>query len=266
MSLAGVRSPQNPTLGPGESPTLDRSKGFEAAAVAPNGRRAFVFLEGALLADPDQRRRYVYELDLDSGRFTGRRWAYRTEDPAWLVADAKALDGGRLLVMERDDFEGTQAVFKRVYEIDLTRAAEDSGRGSGEGFVDKRELVDLLALRNPNGVAAPADAGDRGLGNPFSFLLRSVESILPLDHGRLLVANDNNYPFDAGRHDGRADGNEWIVVRPTAAAGEGHRRAPGGRAARAVLRARARRAARGPDPRVGSGGRPRGARREGRPR
>ena len=131
------------------------------------------------------------------------------------MADAKALDGGRLLVMERDDFEGTQAVFKRVYEIELTRATEDSGRGSGDGFVDKRELVDLLALRNPDGVAAPADAGDRGLGNPFSFLLRSVESILPLDHGRLLVANDNNYPFDAGRHDGRADGNEWIVVRPT---------------------------------------------------
>ena len=127
VSLPGVRSPQNPTLAAGESPTLDRSKGFEAAAVTPSGQRAFVFLEGALLADPDQRRRYVYELDLDSGRFTGRRWAYRTENPAWLVADAKALDGRRLLVMERDDFEGTQAVFKRVYEIELSRADEHSG-------------------------------------------------------------------------------------------------------------------------------------------
>ena len=46
VSLAGVRSPQKPTLSPGESPTLDRSKGFEAAAVAPNGRRAFVYLRG----------------------------------------------------------------------------------------------------------------------------------------------------------------------------------------------------------------------------
>ena len=67
VSLPGVRSPQNPTLAAGESPTLDRSKGFEAAAVTPRGHRAFVFLEGALLADPDQRRRYVYELDLDYG-------------------------------------------------------------------------------------------------------------------------------------------------------------------------------------------------------
>ena len=119
--------------------------------------------------------------------------------------------------MERDDFEGTQAVFKRVYEIELSRADElDGGGGSEDEFVDKRELVDLLALRNRDGVAAPAEPGDRGLGDPFSFLLRSVESILPLDRGRLLVANDNNFPFDAGRHDGRADGNEWIVVRPTA--------------------------------------------------
>ena len=32
-----------------------------------------------------------------------------------------------------------------------------------------------------------------------------------------MIANDNNYPFDAGRHDGIADGNEWIIVRPAAA-------------------------------------------------
>ncbi len=29
-----------------------------------------------------------------------------------------------------------------------------------------------------------------------------------------MVANDNNYPFVAGRHHGVADGNEWIIVRP----------------------------------------------------
>jgi glycerophosphoryl diester phosphodiesterase len=214
--LAGVKSPQNPTLLPKEAPTLDRSKGFEAVAAAPNGHRAFVFLEGALLADPDQRRRFIYEFDLDSNRFTGSRWEYRTADPGWLVADAKALDRRRLLVMERDDFEGTQAVFKRVHEIELGDPEEGGARpGKREDFVPKRELVDLLALRDPSGASLPSAPGDRGLGNPFSFPLRSVESILPLDHGRLLVANDNNFPFDAGRHDGVADGNEWIVVEAT---------------------------------------------------
>ena len=209
ISLPGVKSPQNPDLAEGEAPTLGRSKGFEAAAPDERGRRAFVFLEGPLVADTDQRRRFVYELDLVAGRFTGRRWAYRTADADWLVADAKLLDDRRLLVMERDDFEGTQVRLKRVYDIDLDRRDDD-------GFVIKREFVDLLDLRDPEGVSLPAQPGDRGLGNPFSFLLRSVESILPLPRGRLLVANDNNFPFDVGRRDGTPDGNEWIVVRPSA--------------------------------------------------
>jgi hypothetical protein len=207
VSLPGVKSPQNPELAPGEAPTLGRSKGFEAAALASDRRRAYVFLEGPLLADPDQRRRNIYEFDLRARRFTGRTWAYRTEDPEWLVADAKLINARRLLVMERDDFEGAQARFKKVYAVNLDRPDAD-------GFVAKREVVDLLDLSDPDGVSLPSEPGDRGLGNPFSFPLRSVESILPLPAGRLMVANDNNYPFDAGRHDGQPDGNEWIVVRP----------------------------------------------------
>jgi hypothetical protein len=207
VSLPGVKSPQNPELAPGEAPTLGRSKGFEAAALGSDQRHAYVFLEGPLLADPDQRRRLVEELDLRTRRFTGRRWAYRAEDPDSLVADAKLIAGRRLLVMERDDLEGAQARLKRVYAVKLDRRDAD-------GFVAKREIVDLLDLADPAGVSLPAQPGDRGLGNPFSFPLRSVESILPLSGGRLMVANDNNYPFDAGRHDGQPDGNEWIVVRP----------------------------------------------------
>jgi hypothetical protein len=207
IALPGVRSPQNPELGPGVEPTLGRSKGFEASALAADGRTAYVFLEGPLLADHDQRRRFVYELDLQKHRFTGRRWAYRADDPDWLVADAKLIRGKRLLVMERDDFEGAQARFKKVFEIDLSRPDSD-------GFVAKREIVDLLHLRDPAGISLPSRPGDRGLGRDFSFPLRSVESIYPLPHGQLVVANDNNYPFDAGRHDGRPDGNEWILVRP----------------------------------------------------
>jgi hypothetical protein len=194
IPLHGVKSPQNPTLTPGEEPTLGRSKGFEASAPAADGRHAYVFLEGALLADHDQRRRYIYELDLRKHRFTGRRWAYRAEEPSGLVADAKLVGGKRLLVIERDDLEGAQARLKKVYEIDLSRPDAD-------GFVSKREVVDLLDLRDAH-------------GHSFSFPLRSVESVFLLPGGRLVVANDNNYPFDAGRHPGHPDGNEWIMVRP----------------------------------------------------
>jgi hypothetical protein len=79
--------------------------------------------------------------------------------------------------------------------------------------VQKKEVVDLLHLRDPKGISLPAHDGDRGLGHSFSFPLRSVESSYPLTSGRIVVANDNNYPFDAGRHDGRPDANEWIIVQ-----------------------------------------------------
>jgi hypothetical protein len=117
------------------------------------------------------------------------------------------LAGAKPVAQAPLNFEGAQARFKRVYTVDLDRPDAD-------GFAAKRELVDLLDVADPAGVSLPAEPGDRGLGNPFSFPLRSIESILPLPDNRLMVANDNNYPFDAGRHDGRPDGNEWIAVRP----------------------------------------------------
>jgi hypothetical protein len=53
------------------------------------------------------------------------------------------------------------------------------------------------------------------VGDPFSFPLQSVESVLPLGDGRLLIANDNNYPGSDGRWiaRNRPDDIEFIVVR-----------------------------------------------------
>ena len=37
--------------------------------------------------------------------------------------------------------------------------------------------------------------------------------MLPVDGQTLLVTNDNNYPFSSGRTPGRADDNEFILIR-----------------------------------------------------
>jgi hypothetical protein len=37
--------------------------------------------------------------------------------------------------------------------------------------------------------------------------------VLPLDGARLLVVNDNNFPFSAGRNPLLPDYNDFIVVR-----------------------------------------------------
>jgi glycerophosphoryl diester phosphodiesterase len=205
IHLPGVKSPDHPTLA-GGTPNLPSSRGFEGTAISPNGRTLYPTLEGALTTDADQRRRIFYEFDIRSGSYTDRTWQFRMEDPAHAIGDVTAVDKNRLLVIERDNLQGTAAAFKRVYLVDLRKT-------DAQGFLVKNLLVDLLAIADPNEISLPAQAGDIGLGDPFSFPFQTIESILPLDSRRLLIANDNNYPFSAGRHPGQPDNNEMIIVR-----------------------------------------------------
>jgi hypothetical protein len=68
--------------------------------------------------------------------------------------------------------------------------------------------------------------GDVGLGDPFSFPFWTIESILPLEDGRLLVLNDNNYPLSTGRNPNLPDNTEAIVVHAAALQGDPAARAP----------------------------------------
>jgi hypothetical protein len=54
-------------------------------------------------------------------------------------------------------------------------------------------VLDLLSIRDPDGISQFERAGDIGLGDLFSFPLQNIESTLPLQDGRLLLLNDNNY-------------------------------------------------------------------------
>jgi hypothetical protein len=103
-----------------------------------------------------------------------------------------ALGVGRFLAIERDNEQGEEAGFKRVYEVDLNR--EDC-----EGYLVNEEVLDLLSIRDPYRISEPGREGDIGLVNPFSFPFQTIESILSLGDGRLLLLNDNNYPLSAGR-------------------------------------------------------------------
>ena len=207
IPLEGVRSPENPALDSGEEPNLPSSRGFEGLAVSPDGATLYPMLEGALGTDPEQRRRTIFEFDVASGRYTEARWEYRAENPENSVGDLVALDENRLLVVDLDDEQGAEARVKKIFLVDLRHAGED-------GFLPKEEVVDLLSIADPARISEPAREGNLGLGDPFSFPFRAVESVLPLGGGGLLVLNDNNYPLDAGRNPARPDGTEAIVVRP----------------------------------------------------
>jgi glycerophosphoryl diester phosphodiesterase len=203
IPLPGVKSPQSPDLAAGETPNLPASGGFEAMAALPDGRTLLPITEKAVTTEPDQTRHAVNEFDTRRSRYTGRTWTYRTERADTFPADAQAIDDHRLLVLERDNFGGPQAQIKRLYVVDLRVKAAD-------GSLVKTQVADLLDLQNP-GVTTELP-GTYGLGQPFKFPFVSVESVLPLGGGRVLVANDNNFPGDAGRQPGKADDTELIQI------------------------------------------------------
>ena len=106
-------------------------------------------------------------------------------------------------MLERDNFGGPQVQIKKLYVVDLRKQ-------DATGALVKTEVADLLNLQNP-GVTQELP-GTYGLGQPFRFPFVSVESALHLGGGRVLVANDNNFPNDAGRQPGKADDTELIQV------------------------------------------------------
>jgi glycerophosphoryl diester phosphodiesterase len=198
----GLRSPNNPA---GQS-GVNNSRGIEAMAMSPDGRTLTVILEGAVIGDGALSRR-IYQYDIASRSFQ-RRADYQVDfdasltQPEHFVSDAQSLDDHRLVVIERD---GTKADARHVYVVDLDTVVN--------GAVTKTAVVDLAAIRDPNGVSLPAiHPGDVGIGDPFRVMCESIEAVRVVSPGKLLLGCDNNFP-NKGRNPGLADDNEFIVVR-----------------------------------------------------
>jgi hypothetical protein len=209
VPLPGVQSPENPLLPNPNDWTLSGSRGFEGMALSPGGDALYPVLEGALRNDPDPRRRIVNQFDLRKGAYTGRTWEYRVDArfPDALISDFTALDERRFLLIERDEDQGAEARQKKIYLVDLSRV-------DGDGFLEKRLILDLLHIPDPGGVSLPARAGEYAVGYAFAFPLESIEGLEVLTGKRLLITNDNNFPFSDGRwiERDRPDDAELIVV------------------------------------------------------
>ena len=204
IELPGVKAPENPHLN-GGSPTLGTSRGFEATALSADGKKLYPVLERSANGETDGYRRRIYEFDLQTKRYTGRTWQYRTDAPENSLSEMQHLGGDQYVLIERDSAKGADVKYKRIYAIDL-------GRTDNDGFVAKRQVADLLKLRNPHGIGNNAPEGGFGLGDPFSMPFDTVEALLPLGGGRYLVAQDNNYPSGSVRIPGKPDASELIVI------------------------------------------------------
>lgn len=195
-----VQSPDNPLLADSSAANLPRSRGFEGMALSANRQFLYTLLEGALTTDSQPRRLIINQFDLKTRAYTERSWAYKTDDPSHAIGDFTAVNRHVLLVIERDGGQGPTAQFKKIFKVDLRRSDAD-------GFLHKEEVVDLLAI------ADPEHRGGNGTANGvFCFPFVTIEDVLPLGQRKLLVINDNNYPFSAGRTAGVPDDNEFILI------------------------------------------------------
>ena len=220
--------PANPTAGVAHR--VRRSGGYEGMALTPDGRTIWAMMEQPLFApgtnQPEGQFLRVLEFDVGRMAWTGRNLRYRLEPGATAIGDFNMIDERRALVIERDNGEGDPgracaqgvesthatpcfampARLKRIYLVDM-------GAADAEGFVRKIGHIDLMAIQDPERIAR--QRGDRAPGaadTTFNFPFFTIENVAMVDADHIIIGNDNNLPFSAGRHLTRADDNELILL------------------------------------------------------
>jgi hypothetical protein len=227
-----VLSPDNPLLQlPGNPVTkmpvfnLKRSGGFEGLAMAKDGSKLYGLLEGPIYKDDGQMETVdgktairVIEFDVASKKWTGRSWLYPFADKGVSIGDFNMIDASTALVIERDNGAGTKdkacadpkqpkpdcfdapAELKRVYKVEFN----DANVGKA---VRKIGYIDLMNIQDPdNKKKAGSVAGVYDM--PFV----TIENVDVIDATHIIIGNDNNLPFSAGRAVDKADNNEFSVL------------------------------------------------------
>jgi len=227
-----VLSPDNPTLVTPANPTakmasfnLKRSGGYEGLAISKDGSKLYGLLEGPLYMEDGtveqadgQTALRIIELDAASKSWTGRSWLYPLSAGGEAIGDFNMIDETTALVIERDNGAGTAdracadpknpeatcfavpAKHKRIYKIEMT----DENAGNA---VRKIGYIDLMQIKDPKGVARQG-GGEGFYDMPFV----TIEDVDVVDETHIVVGNDNNLPFSAGRAIDKADDNEFVLL------------------------------------------------------
>ncbi|WP_377288123.1 esterase-like activity of phytase family protein [Rhizobium sp. SG2393] len=227
-----VTSPDNPTISVQADPSkpmpafnLKRSGGFEGLAASPDGSKLYGLLEGPIWTDnatveqvDGAKALRVIEFDTASKAWTGRSWLYPLAAGGEAIGDFNILADGTALVLERDNGAGTAdkacadpkapkpdcfatpAKVKRLYKI----AFDDSNVGKA---VRKIGYIDLMKIADPKNIRRQG-GGEGFYDMPFV----TIENVDRVDDTHLIVGNDNNLPFSAGRALDKADDNEFVLI------------------------------------------------------
>jgi len=219
-----VRSPDNPALRvgavAGEDYTVPRSGGFEGMALR-DGMLWAMFEKPLLGPDGESEGAFlrVIEFDPVAREWTGNALNFQLTEGATAIGDFNMIDATRALVIERDGGQGhpslacadgeTEGCFPRPAGVKVVTLI-DLSDVDGDGNVARLRQIDLMDIADPDGLAAvPTDQAAPTPGM-FTFPFVTIESVILDGPEHILVSNDNNLPFSAGRRLGIPDDNEII--------------------------------------------------------
>ncbi|MFN7010985.1 MAG: esterase-like activity of phytase family protein [Allorhizobium sp.] len=227
-----VKSPDNATLVVPANPTakmpafnLKRSGGYEGLAMSKDGSKLYGLLEGPLYLEDGSVEKAdgltalrIIELDTASKAWTGRSWLYPLSEGGEAIGDFNMIDATTALVIERDNGAGSAdkacadpkapaadcfavpAKHKRIYKIEMTD--ENAGKAARKiGYIDLMKIADPDNKKRQGG-------GEGFYDMPFV----TIEDVDVIDATHIVVGNDNNLPFSAGRALDKADDNEFVLL------------------------------------------------------
>ena len=227
-----VKSPDNPTLVVPANPAakmpafnLRRSGGYEGLAISKDGSKLYAMLEGPLYLEDASVEKAdgltalrIIELDATSKAWTGKTWLYPLSEGGEAIGDFNMIDETTALVIERDNGAGVvekacadpkapaadcfavPAKHKRIYKIEMTE--ENAGKA-----VRKIGYIDLMKIEDPDNKKRQG-GGEGFYDMPFV----TIENVDVVDPTHIVVGNDNNLPFSAGRALDKADDNEFVLL------------------------------------------------------
>ncbi|MFN3635088.1 MAG: esterase-like activity of phytase family protein [Rhizobium rhizophilum] len=227
-----VKSPDNPTLVVPANPAakmpvfnLRRSGGYEGLAISKDGSKLYAMLEGPLYLEDGSMEKAddltalrIIELDAASKSWTGKTWLYPLAEGGEAIGDFNMIDETTALVIERDNGAGAvekacadpkapaadcfavPAKHKRIYKIEMTE--ENAGKA-----VRKIGYIDLMKIEDPDNKKRQG-GGEGFYDMPFV----TIENVDVVDPTHIVVGNDNNLPFSAGRALDKADDNEFVLL------------------------------------------------------
>lgn len=128
------------------------NRGMEGLAISPDGRTLLGVMQNPLLQDGGREGLNVRLLKVDIQSGQTQEFVYTLANKSNGLNGAVAINQNEFLVIERDGRAGTQAVFKRIYKINISAATDVSqsatlpltGLPSAITPVVKTDFIDLL--------------------------------------------------------------------------------------------------------------------------